>query len=129
MDEHLRKSGLYDIVKKELRFRNYGNETIKAYLSSLRSFAEYFHPCHPRELKETDIRSYLLHLQERKKQSPATVNEVFGALRFLYAELYQAPFKIDRIPRPKKIKRLSKPLDTSGVAALLQAVRVRKTRA
>ncbi len=122
MIEGKHNQSLFETVRRELRLRNYSHKTIKAYLSSLRSFAEYFYPCHPRELTETEIRSYLLYLLESKGLAAATVNQTFNALRFLYVELYQRPFVINQLPRPQKEKRLPDVLNDKEVIELLNAV-------
>jgi integrase/recombinase XerD len=88
----------------------------------LRSFTRYFHPRHPRQIEETDIRSYLLYLLEEKRFSAATVNQVFNALRFLYVELYKMPFTIGSLPRPKKEKQLPVVLSQEEVLRVLEAI-------
>jgi len=47
-----------------------------------------------------------LHLIERESFAASTVNQVFNALRFPYVDLYQMPFKIGAIPRPRKERKL-----------------------
>lgn len=86
--------------------RNYSYKTIRSYISCLRSFVKYFHPRHPREIINEEIKKYLLYLIEEKKSQASTVNQAFNALHFLYVELYKKPFVIGSIPRPKKEKKL-----------------------
>lgn len=113
---------LWTKVRQELHLRNYSHKTIKAYLSGLRGFVRYFKPRHPRQATNDDLRKYLLHLIEDEKLSPATVNQVFNALRFLYVELYKAPFLIGGIPRPKKEKKLPVALSQSEVLSIFENV-------
>ncbi len=101
---------------------------MQAYTSCLRSFVTHFRPRHPRELREGDIRSYFLHLIERKRLAPATVNLTFNALRFLYVELYKKPFLMRDIPRPKKQRKLPVVLDKEEVFRIFGAVRNLKHR-
>jgi len=72
--------GLFEVLIRDPRLRNYSPKTIKAYKSCLHSFIDYFKPRHPRELTENDIRNYLLYLIEDKKFATSTVNQVFNAL-------------------------------------------------
>jgi len=116
------KSWLFKVLEDELQLRNYSYKTIKAYRSCLRSFVRHFAPRHPRELTEGDIREYLLHLINEKNLAPATINQVFNALRFLYVELYKMPFRIGNIPRPKKARRLPVVLSQGEVLKILGAV-------
>jgi len=114
--------GFFETVRRERRLRSYSHKTIKTYVSCLRSFVRHFHPRHPRELSENDIREYLLHLFEEKNFAAATVNQVFNALRFLYVELYQMTFAIGSSPRRQKEKKLPVVLDQNKVLQILDAV-------
>ncbi|MGB9774923.1 MAG: site-specific tyrosine recombinase/integron integrase [Bacteroidota bacterium] len=116
------KPRLFKVLQDELQLRNYSYKTIKAYSTCLRSFVRHFAPRHPRELTERDIRGYLLYLITEKNLAPATVNQVFNALRFLYAELYKMPFRIGGIPRPKKARRLPIVLSQQEVLKILGAL-------
>jgi site-specific recombinase XerD len=128
MEQTISSPGLLETVRRELRLRNYSPKTIKAYSSCLRSFVRHFARRHPRELSEQDIRGYLLHLLEAESLSPATVNQVFNALRFLYVELYRRPFMVGSIPRPEKEKRLPVVLSQEEVKGIFDAVRNPKHR-
>jgi integrase/recombinase XerD len=114
--------GLFEVLSRELRLRNYSPKTIKAYKSIIRSFAHHFKPRHPRELTENDIRNYLLYLLEEKQSASSTVNQAFNALRFLYVDLYKMPFVIGSIPRPKKERKLPDVLDQEEVLKIFNAV-------
>jgi len=114
--------GFFETVRREMRLRNYSPKTIKAYLSCLRSFVNYFRPRHPRELTERDIRDYLLFLLEKEQLSSGTVNQVFNALRLLYVDLYEMPFAIGSIHRPQKERKLFDVLNEEELIRLFQSV-------
>jgi|SRR6267378_4395893 len=120
--------GFFEAVRRDLRLRNYSHKTIKSYVSCLRSFVAYFRPRHPRDLRETDIRDYLLCLIEERSFAAGTVNQVFSALRFLYAELYKMPFAIKNIPRPRRGRALPTVLSQEEVMRILAAVENLKHR-
>jgi site-specific recombinase XerD len=80
--------GLFDVLTQEMRLRNYSPKTIKAYKSCIRGFAQYISPKNPRDAANEDIRNFLLYQIDKKKLSPATVNQIFDALRFLYRDIY-----------------------------------------
>jgi integrase/recombinase XerD len=128
MEVQNNRPGFYETVRREMRLRNYSHKTIKAYLSSLRSFVNYFYTKHPREICEDDIREYLLYLIEKKNFTASTVNQVFNALRFLYVELYKHPFVIGHIPRPRKEKKLPDVLSEEEVVGILRAIPNEKHR-
>ncbi|HYQ87688.1 MAG TPA: site-specific tyrosine recombinase/integron integrase [Bacteroidota bacterium] len=115
-------AGFFETVRRELRLRNYSHKTIKAYLSCLRSFVRHFHPRHPRELTNDDVRKYLLHLIEVKGHAVGTVNQVINALRFLYVKLYEKPFVIGSLPRPRRETKLPDVLSEDEVKRLFQSV-------
>lgn len=113
--------GLLQVMREELRLRNYSPRTIKAYLSCVRAFAHKIAPLLPRDATERDIRAYLLYLLEEKERPAGTVNQVYNALRFLYEDLYHRPFVIKDLPRPKKERRLPVVLSTDEVRKILEA--------
>lgn len=121
METDTRSRGLLQVMREEMRLRNYSPRTIKAYLSCVRSFARYTAPLLPRDAKVEQIRAYLLFLLEEKESPAGTVNQVYNALRFLYEELYQRPLVIRDLPRPKKDRRLPVVLSTNEVKRLLDA--------
>jgi site-specific recombinase XerD len=112
---------LLDVVSDELKLRNYSPKTIKAYKSSIRSFARHVEPQDPRELGDAEIRGYLLHLLKTKNLAASSVNQVLNALRFLYVEVYRRPMVLGEIPRPKKQKKLPIVLSEEEVHQLLTA--------
>ncbi len=114
--------GFFETVRRELRLRNYSHKTIKANVSCLRSFVRYFHPKHPRELTNDDVRKYLLHMIEVQGRAAGTVNQVFNSLRFLYVELYEKPFVIGSLPRPRKDSKLPDVLSENEVKRLFSTV-------
>ncbi len=112
----------YETVRREMRLRDYSHKTIKAYMSSLRAYVRYFAPRHPRDLGEEDIREYLLHLLEHKRRCAGTVGQVFNALRLLYVDLYQRPFVIESLPRPRKGRMLPDVLNDEEILKIFRCV-------
>ncbi len=114
--------GLFEVLRKELRLRNYSHKTISAYSSSIRGLARYFRPRHPRELSSAEIRGYLLHLMDDEHVAASTINQILNALRFLYVELYKKPFILGEVPRPKKARQLPVVLSLEEVQQLFKVV-------
>jgi integrase len=117
------------LLKRELRRQKYDSVKVSAYLHALESFATYFHPCHPRQLTETDIRGYLLYLQRSKPLTPDQGATVLGALRFLYAEVYGIPFRITVIPHSRPGRTPSVLREKSDLMALISSIENVKHRA
>jgi site-specific recombinase XerD len=120
--------GLFDVLAQEMRLRNYSPKTIKAYKSCIRGFAQYISPKNPRDATNEDIRNFLLYQIDKKKLSPATVNQIFNALRFLYVELYKKSFAIGTLPRPKKERKLPVVLSQQEVLSILNCTENLKHR-
>ena len=85
-----RTPGLFEVLRQELKLRNYSHKPLTSYRSWLRDFVRYFAPRHPRELGGEDVRKYLLHLIDEKHFSAGSINQAFNAIRFLYVELYKS---------------------------------------
>jgi len=113
---------LFEVLKGEMRLRNYSPKTIKSYKSCIDNFIRFNSPRHLRELTSEDIRSYFTWLIEKQKSAPSTINQIYNALRFLYVELYKMPFIIKEIPRPKKERKLPDVLDREEVWKIFDAV-------
>jgi integrase len=112
----------FALLKRELRRRNHDAATVAGYLETLNSFATYFHPCHPRQLTETDIRGYLLYLQRSKPMTPEQTGTLLGALRFLYGEVYGMPFRITALPHPKPARTPPVLRDKNDLMALISSI-------
>jgi len=124
-----RSGTLFEVLRQELKLRNYSHKTLTAYRSCLRSFIRYFSPRHPRELSNEDIREYLVYLIEEKHFTAGSINQAFNAIRFLYVELYRKPVVIDGIPRPLRDEKLPTVLSQDEVVKILCAVRNVKHKA
>lgn len=122
------RRNFFDTVRQEMRLRNYSPRTIKSYLSCLKSYVSYFRPRHPRDLNDTDIRSYLIHAIEEKQFTPGTINQVINALRLLYIDLYRRPFVIESLPRPRKEQKLPDVLNDNELMRLFSSVKNLKHR-
>lgn len=103
-----RRRELFEVYRNEMLLRGYSHDTIKSYISNLRSLRNFFPTVHPRDLTEEDIREYLIYLIEVEGKAYSSVNQAFNAIRFLYVELYKRSWVITSIPRPKRGKPLPK---------------------
>lgn len=121
--------GFFAVLKRELKGRKYDPATVNNYIHSLKSFVGYFHPCHPRQLSETDIRGYLLHVQRSR---PLTMEEgtlLLNALRFLYGEMFGIPIRIGSVPQPRRDGKSPLLLGRNEFAVLIGSIENVKHRA
>lgn len=111
-------TALRERMREDLRIRGYSPRTITAYLTHVRWFALHFRRS-PLELTSEDVRSYLLYLKDTKQVGTSYFLQSVAALRFFYTQTAEREWMRDKIPYPKKPKRLPVALTQHEVAALL----------
>lgn len=107
---------------EDLQIRHYSPTTIRLYLYAVREFAKYFGKP-PDQLGEEHIRRYQLFLAKEKKVSPSTYIQTVCALRFLYTHTFNRKVAIERIPFPRRERKLPMILSREEVRALLETPR------
>lgn len=123
-----KERNLYQVITSEMRVRNYSINTIKAYLSAVKTFVAHFNPRHPREIDIQDIRQYLYFLIETREISRSTVDQTISALKFLYNELYKKNFSYKDLPRPRKEEKIPVVLSKIEIDAIINATKNLKYR-
>lgn len=87
---------------KEMRRRNYRENSIKNYVNNLEAFFKYFHAIeHPLHLNEGNIRDYLSRFSE-----PNTQRSHHGAIKLYFDICLNQPNKFKFIPYAKKKNKL-----------------------
>ena len=105
---------------EDLQIRHYSPTTIRVYLHSVAEFAQHFRTP-PDQLGPEQIRQYQLFLIRDKQASPSTCVQLVCALRFLYTHTLNRNFEIERIPFPRRERKLPLILSREEVKALLEA--------
>ena len=105
---------------EDLQIRHYSPTTIRLYLHSVAEFARYFHKP-PDQLGPEHIRQYQLFLIKEKQASQSTCIQLVCALRFLYTHTLNRKIEIERIPFPRRERKLPLILSREEVKALLEA--------
>ena len=113
---------------EDLQIRKYSPTTIRIYLYSVAQFARHF-GISPDRLGPEHIRRYQLYLVKEKKVSQSTYIQVVGALRFLYTHTLHRKIQIERIPFPRRERKLPLILSREEVKALIEAARTLRHRA
>jgi integrase/recombinase XerD len=113
---------------EDLQIRHYSPTTIRLYLHAIAEFAKHFGKP-PDQLGAEHIRRYQLFLTKEKKVSPSTYVQMVCALRFLYTHTLQRKVAIERIPFPRRERKLPLILSREEVKALLGAPRDLRHRA
>jgi integrase/recombinase XerD len=113
---------------EDLQIRNYSPTTVRIYLHAVTEFARYFGKA-PDQLGAEHIRQYQLFLIKEKRVSQSTSIQVVCALRFLYTHTLNRKIGIERIPFPRRERKLPLILSREEVKALLEAPRQLRHRA
>jgi site-specific recombinase XerD len=113
---------------EDLQLRHYSPTTIRLYLYAIREFAKHFGKP-PDQLGAEHIRRYQLFLTKEKKVSTSTYVLMVCALRFFYTHTLHRKVAIERIPFPRRERKLPQILSREEVKALLEAPRDLRHRA
>ena len=106
---------------EELRRRNYGERTIRSYVTGVAAFAK-FHSRSPDVLGADDIRKYQLHLRDEKRLSFSSYNIVTCALRFFYRYVSPKDDVVGMVPFARQVRKLPDILSQDEVRTILDAV-------
>jgi integrase/recombinase XerD len=107
---------------EDLQIRHYSPTTVRIYLHAVSAFAEHFGKP-PDQLAAEHIRQYQLFLVRDKEVSLPTFIQVVCALRFFYTHTLHRKISIERIPFPRRERKLPLILSREEVKALLEAPR------
>ena len=91
---------------EDLQIPHYSKTTIRLYLHAVSMFAQHFGKP-PDQLGAEHIRLYQLFLVRDKQVSLSTFIQVVCALRFLYTHTLNQKIAIQRIPFPRRERKLT----------------------
>jgi hypothetical protein len=103
---------------EEVQLRNLSEATIRAYLGTVTRFAQHFGKS-PEQLGPEQVRQYLLHLINDKKDTCNTLQVYRGALKFLYVRVLKQSWFDLEIAAPKRRLRLPTVLSSEEIARIL----------
>ena len=107
---------------EDLQIRRYSPTTVRIYLRAVAEYAQHFGKP-PDQLGAEHIRLYQLFLINEKKVSLPTYIQMVCALRFFYTHTLNQKVAIDRIPFPRREKKLPLILSREEVTKLLESSR------
>ena len=116
---------LIDIIRREMKLRNYSPKTMEAYIAVAKDLYK-FAKKPIRELSLEEIKEYLLRKHEQGLSSQ-TIALYANAINFIFTQIY---LKSDwqKIRQPKRTKKIPVVLNRSEVAALVAVINNLKHR-
>src|SRR6267142_3227485 len=104
---------------EEMKLRNFASRTQKSYVGAMVGLARHYHRF-PDQLTQDEIRTYLLHLQERGL-SANSQNVAISGLRFFYQQVLGWTQEQIFLPPRKRTWRLPEVLSPREVERFLAA--------
>jgi integrase/recombinase XerD len=105
----------------DMTLRNYSPNTIRTYVGSVVRFSRHF-GCSPANLGAEQVRTYLLHLIQKRRHSMGYYNQARCALRFLYRETLGRHDVLKSIVPAKQPRTLPVVLSAEEVVLLFAAL-------
>jgi site-specific recombinase XerD len=115
-------SKLRERMSEDLKLRGLAPRTQELYLRAVKGLAKYYYRS-PDELKEEEVRAYLLYLKEEKEVSASTFKIELSGLKFLYKHTLKKEWGVLEMSKPKQEKKLPVVLSQEEVRRVLENVR------
>jgi site-specific recombinase XerD len=113
-------------MQEDMRIRNFSPHTQAQYIGRVAQFARHFaRP--PDQLSFEDVRTYLVHLTERKAKFGVMVTTI-SALRFFYMKTLRRGWDFNALPYPRRERKLPDVPSRETVFHFLTSVRNLKHR-
>ncbi len=110
-----------EYLEKLIRKR-YSNNTIKTYVSYMRSFMEEFRGRELDSIQTQEINNYILKLIRSKGISPSQQNQRINAIKFYYEKVVGLDKQLYYLERPKKSRALPKVISEEEVLSILKSI-------
>jgi len=114
-----RRFRFMEIVRRRMRERRYSRRTEEAYVYWIRRFIVRFDRRHPRELGDSDVRTFLSELAVKERVAASTQNQALAALSFLYERVIERPLaRIDGIQPARRSRHVPVVLSSREIEAI-----------
>jgi site-specific recombinase XerD len=105
---------------EKLQRKRYSPNTIKTYVSYIRSFAKEFQDCPLSNVTPQQINAYMLRLIRDRNISASQQNQRINAIKFYYEQVLGRKKQYYTLSRPRKEKKLPNILTVEEVELLLK---------
>ena len=107
---------------EDMQLRGLAERTQERYVAAVRGLAEYTGKS-PAEVREAELRQYLLYLKNEKKAAASTCTQVLSGLKFFYHYTLKRRWPILDFVKPEKARKLPVVLSREEVREVLGCVR------
>ena len=107
---------------EDMRLRGLAESTQRLYVDAIKGLAKYYNRS-PDQITEDEVRQYFLYLTQTRKLAPNTLCIRMYALKFLYQNTLNRQWRLLKLVRVKKAKKLPVILSREEVSRLLNLIR------
>ena len=119
---------LRDRMLVDLQLSGAKPSTQRTYLREAENLAKYFHKS-PEQLREDELKAYLLHLMKERHLSEGTFRFYVAGLKFLYRTTLKREWAVEKIRYPRPKRKPPVVLDLSEIQSLFAVTKnLRKIR-
>lgn len=115
MSEYLLK------LKMDIELKGYSPKTCKYYIANVKRFSDFYDKS-PELLGDAEIREYLHYCITKRKLSECTVNTIYSALKFFYETTLERDWRVKKLFRTKKSKKIPVVLSKEEVKDIFDSV-------
>ena len=105
---------LRDRMERDMRVRDFSVRTIEAYTAAVRGLARYYRKA-PDTLSDEEIQRYLIHVNEERKLSSSTRQQIRCGLKFFYDVTVRRPQAALSVPPARMPQKLPEILSRQTV--------------
>jgi len=112
---------LLDILRDKIRVMHYSISTERTYVYWCKCYILFHNKKHPKDMGKIEIESFLTNLAVNQNVSPATQNQAFNAILFLYTNILNINLKDENIQalRAKEKKHIPVVLSKDDVKMII----------
>jgi site-specific recombinase XerD len=118
---------LRDRMEQDMRVRDFSLRTIEAYTAAVRGLAKHYRKA-PDTLRDDEIQGYLIFLNEERKLSASTRQQIRCGLKFFYDVTLQRPHAALSVPPARMPQKLPEILSREEVSSIIEATRTLRER-
>jgi len=118
---------LRDRMERDMRVRDFSWRTIEAYVAAVRGLAKYYRKA-PDRLSDEEIHRYLIYVNEERKLSASSRQQIRCGLRFFYDVTVRRPQACLAVPVARQPQKLPEILSREEVSSILESTRTLRER-